>query len=380
MRVAGSSWASTASTACGCPSRSRFDGQVLLEPDAEAFGRALGVRTRPGPDRYDVAIVGAGPAGLAAAVYAASEGLHTVLIEPEALGGQAGTSSRIRNYLGFARGVSGAELTRRAYEQARVFGAELVFTRRALGVEARGDDRVVRLSGGTEAIARAVVIATGVSYRRLGVERLERLVGMGVFYGAASSEARAMAGQDVVVVGGGNSAGQAALHLARSAARVTLLVRGRSLAAGMSDYLVKELAVTRNVDVRVGTRVVDGRGEHRLEGVVVEDAGTGAREELDAIALFALIGAEPRTEWLADGLLRDEAGYVRSGGDVPPDRWPPGRPPMLLETSLPGVFVAGDVRHGSVKRVAAAVGEGSMAIGSVHQYLAELAARGAGSA
>jgi thioredoxin reductase (NADPH) len=349
-----------------------FDGRVLVEPDDEAFVGALGVRSRPAGERYDVTIVGAGPAGLAAAVYGASEGLRTLVLEPVALGGQAGTSSRIRNYLGFPRGVTGNELMTRAYEQARVFGAEFVFTQRAVAVAARGDERVVRLSGAIEAVARAVVIATGVSYRRLGVEALDRLVGMGVFYGAAAAEARAMAGQEVLVVGAGNSAGQAALHLARFAARVTILVRGESLAASMSDYLVQELAATRNVEVRTRTRVVDGRGDDRLERVLVENTHDGRREELAAAAMFVLIGAAPRTEWLADAVQRDPAGYVQTGGDVSPARWPLERPPMLLESSLPGVFAVGDVRHGSVKRVAAAVGEGAVAIGSVHAYLADL--------
>jgi len=357
-----------------------FDGKVLVDPDNQTLAGALGLLTRPGSERYDVAIVGAGPAGLAAAVYGASEGLRTLVIEPEALGGQAGTSSRIRNYLGFPRGVSGNELMNRAYEQARVFGAEFVFSRRAVAVSVRGEDRVVTLSGATEALARSVVIATGVSYRRLGVPALDRLVGMGVFYGAAAAEAPAMAGQDVLLVGAGNSAGQAALHLARFATRVTVLVRGESLAASMSDYLIQELATTRNVEVRPRSRVVDGRGEHRLESVVIEDTRTGRRDEMAAAAMFVLIGAEPRTEWLADALVRDAAGYVQTGRDVSPDRWPLERPPMLLESSVPGVFAVGDVRHGSVKRVAAAVGEGSVAVGSVHQYLAELAERGASRA
>jgi thioredoxin reductase (NADPH) len=354
-----------------------FDGRVLVEPDEQALAAALGVRTRPSPERHDVAIVGAGPAGLAAAVYAASEGLRTLVIEPEALGGQAGTTSRIRNYLGFPRGVSGNDLTARAYEQARVFGAEFVFTLRAEAIEVRGEDRVVRLSGGAEAVARSVVIATGVSYRRLGVEPLDRLVGAGVFYGAATTEARAMAGEDVLVVGAGNSAGQAALHLARFARRVIILARGESLASSMSDYLIRELATTRNVEVRARVRPVGGRGQHRLESVVVEDGRTGRREELAAAALFVLIGAEPRTAWLADAVQRDPAGYVLTGDDVPRERWPLERPPMPLESSVPGVFAVGDMRHGSVKRVAAAVGEGSVAVGSVHRYLAERAARGA---
>jgi thioredoxin reductase (NADPH) len=353
-----------------------FDGKVVQDPDVRGIAEAFGVGTRPSDEPYDVAIVGAGPAGLAAAVYGASEGLRTLVVEPQALGGQAGTSSRIRNYLGFPRGVSGTELTARAYEQARLFGAEFVLSRDATGVAADGDDRVLSLSGDARAVARAVVVATGVTYRRLGIAALDRLLGMGVFYGAAAAEARAMAGEHVVVVGAGNSAGQAALHVARFAARVTMLVRGESLAASMSDYLIQEIGTRPNIEVRVRTRVVDGIGGQRLEGVVVEDARTAGREELPAAAMFVLIGAEPHTGWLSGTLQRDAAGYVMTGHDVLPDAWPLGRSPMLLETSMPGVFAAGDVRHGSVKRVAAAVGEGSVAIGAVHQYLAEVAARG----
>jgi thioredoxin reductase (NADPH) len=349
----------------------RFDGEVLVDPDDRALAEALSVRTRPAAERYDLAVIGAGPAGLAAAVYAASEGLRTVVVEPLALGGQAGTSSRIRNYLGFPQGVSGSELTARAFQQARLFGAEFVFTQHAEALAVRGADRVVTLGDGSEAVARAVVIATGVSYRRLGIPALDRLVGMGVFYGGAAAEARALAGQDVLVVGAGNSAGQAALHLARHGSRVTILARGESLSASMSDYLVRELAATPRVAVRTRTRLVDGRGDDRLEAAVIEDGGAGRREEVPAAAVFVLIGAEPRTEWLREAVHRDGAGYVLTGGDVPREGWRLARPPMLLETSLPGVFAVGDVRHGSVKRVAAAAGEGSVAVGSVHAYLAE---------
>jgi thioredoxin reductase (NADPH) len=348
-----------------------FDGTVLVDPDDRALAEAFGVRTAPAHDRYDVAVIGAGPAGLAAAVYGASEGLRTLVVEPRALAGQAGTSSRIRNYLGFPRGVAGSELAARAYDQARQFGAEFVFMRQATGLAARGDDRV--LSGAGEAVARAVVIATGVSYRRLGIPSLDRLVGMGVFYGAAAAEARAMEGQRVAVVGAGNSAGQAALHLARYAEQVTMVVRGASLAASMSDYLVREIEASERIEVRVRAQVVDGRGGDRLETLVVED-GAGRRQELPAAGLFVLIGAEPHTGWLAGALQRDGAGYLATGPDLSLDGWPLRRRPMVLETSLPGVFAAGDVRQGAVKRVAAAAGEGSVAIGSVHQRLAELAA------
>jgi thioredoxin reductase (NADPH) len=327
---------------------------------------------------YDLAILGAGPAGLAAAVYGASEGLRTLVIEPQAIGGQAGTSSMIRNYLGFPRGVSGGELAFRAWEQALIFGIQFVFGQRATGLTLRRHERVVTLSDGSEVNARAVIIAAGVEYRRLGIPALERLVGVGVFYGAAGVEAPALAGEEVYVVGGANSAGQAALHLARFAARVTLLVRGESLAAGMSDYLITHLQATPNVQVRLHTRVVDGRGEDRLETLTLEDVRTGQREEVAAAAVFVLIGAEPHTEWLRDVIQRDNRGYILTGRDVPQQAWSLVRPPLPFETSIPGVFAVGDARHGSVKRVAGAVGEGSVAVGSVHQYLAELAAGVAG--
>lgn len=304
-------------------------------------------------------------------MYGASEGLSTLVMEPLAIGGQAGTSSMIRNYLGFPRGVGGGELAHRAWQQAVLFGAEFVFSQRATGLAKRGQRHVVALSEGSEVIARAVIIAAGVAYRRIGVPSLERLVGAGVFYGAAGAEAAAMAGEKVYVVGGANSAGQAALHLARFAARVTLLVRGDSLAAGMSDYLIRQIEATPNVEVSLRTRVVDGRGEIRLEGLALEDSGTGRREEVAATAVFVLIGAEPRTEWLGGVVRRDDRGYILTGRDVPEEGWPLQRRPLPFETSIPGVFASGDVRHGSVKRVAGAVGEGSVAVGSVHQYLDE---------
>ena len=344
-------------------------GRVLVDPSPAELAVSHGIETHPGADVYDLAILGAGPAGLAAAVYGASEGLRTVLVEPEAIGGQAGTSSMIRNYLGFPRGIGGGELAHRAWEQAILFGAELVFGHRATGLEARGHERLVRLDDGTLLRARAVVVATGVTYRRLGVPALERLVGAGVYYGAAGVEAPA-AGHEVYVVGGANSAGQAAVHLARFASRVTILVRGDSLEAGMSDYLVRQIAATPAIDVRLGTRVRDGVGEERLERLVLED-GDGEIHEVAASALFVLIGAEPRTAWLGDVVALDDAGYVLTGRDLDGDAH--GSAALPYGTSLPGVLAAGDVRHGSVKRVAGAAGDGAVAVGSVHRYLAEAA-------
>jgi thioredoxin reductase (NADPH) len=318
-------------------------------------------------------IVGAGPAGLAAAVYGASEGLSTLIVEGEAIGGQAGTSSLIRNYLGFPWGVGGAELARRATEQAWWFGAVFRFMRKANALRSEGRELTLTLSDGTEVAGRAVVLATGVSYRRLDVASLEGLVGAGVFYGAAVTEAKAMTGQEVYVVGGANSAGQAAVHLSEYASRVTLLVRGVSLATSMSDYLIKEIEAAQNIDVRFRTRVIGGGGEGRLEHLVVRDLQSERTETVPAAALFVLIGAEPRTGWLPDEIARDGRGYVVTGPDLlrdgrPPMGWPLGRPPLPMETSMPGVFAAGDVRHGSVKRVASAVGAGAIAIQSVHEH------------
>ena len=353
---------------------------VLIDPTNGEIAEALGLATRPGRACYDVTIVGGGPAGLAAAVYAASEGLQTLVIEAEAMGGQAGTSSLIRNYLGFPRGVSGQDLAARAADQALQFGAEFVYTQSVTGLRAERDTQIVTLADGSAITSRAVVLAMGVAYRRLGVPPLERLVGRGVFYGSVS-EAPAMRGEHVVVVGGGNSAGQAALNLAGYAAQVTLLVRRDSLADTMSAYLIDELAVTPNIEVRTQMTVEDGWGQHQLEGVVVKDHATGQLEPVTTAALFVLIGAEPRTEWLNGTLERDDQGYILTCRDLTsryePRRslWPrPDRAPFGLETSLPGVFAVGDVRHNSVKRVASAVGAGAMAIFSVHAYLAEGAA------
>lgn len=348
-----------------------FNGNVIAEPSNMDLAMILGVRTQPDPGVYDLVILGAGPAGLAAAVYAASEGLRTVVIEPHAIGGQAGSSSMIRNYPGFPRGISGGELTVRAYEQAALLGAQFVFASRATGLSTRGNERIVMLSDGSEVACRSVLIATGVSYRRLNIPSVDRLLGMGVFYGAAAAEADAMTDQHVCVVGGANSAGQAALHLAKVAAQVTVLVRGASLASGMSDYLIREIDATPNIEVRTQTRVVDGGGNERLESVVLENLRTGTQNEIAAAGVFIMIGAEPRTDWLEGAVERDPYGYVPTGRDVPLAHWPLERPPMLLGTSVPGVFAVGDVRSGSVKRVVSAVGDGGVAVGLVHQYLAQ---------
>lgn len=352
-----------------------YTGEVLVDPSNERLADAFGV-TEPPAGMVDVAIVGAGPAGLAAAVAAASEGLSTVLLDREGIGGQAGTSSLIRNYLGFPRGVGGAELASRAFEQAWLFGARPYLVRPAEGVRPGPDGFTVAVSGGPAVTARSVVIATGVSYRRLGIPSLEALVGAGVYYGAAVSEAQALAGQRVCVVGGGNSAGQAAVHLAKYAAQVTILVRSESLAASMSSYLIGEIEADPRIDIRYGAELAGGRGEGQLEAVTVADRASGEVADLPVAALFVLIGAEPRTGWLPPEIERDDWGFVITGAGLVrdgrrPPTWPLPRPPMPHETSVPGMFAVGDVRAGSVKRVASAVGEGSVAVQFVHRYLAE---------
>ena len=349
------------------------DGTVLVDPSRADLMGKLGFRTDLDVRACNVVIVGAGPAGLAAAVYAGSEGLSTLVLEPVVPGGQAGTSSLIRNYLGFPHGLSGEDLTNRATEQAWLFGVDIVITR-AAGLTAGGPDRIVRTAGGSEVTARAVIIATGVAWRSLGVPALEALVGAGVFYGAAGAEARAMAGRDVFVIGAGNSAGQAAIHLAKYAASVTMVVRGPGLRASMSEYLVAEISKTANIDVRPATEVVDGGGRGSLETLTLRHRTSGATDVVPAAALFVMIGGEPHTQWLEGSVERDEGGFILTGRDLyradePPARWPLGRPPMLLETSTPGVFAAGDVRHRSIKRVASAVGEGATAIQLLHEYL-----------
>ena len=357
-----------------------FDRLALVDPSnaemADAFEMIspFGLNTLSDVRDFDLVIIGAGPAGLAAAVYGASEGLRTVVVERETFGGQAGTSSLIRNYLGFSRGVSGSELAWQAYQQAWLFGASFRLARQATALHHRGERLVVTLSDGTEVAGRMVIVTTGVSYRRLGVPTLEALQGAGVLYGAAVTEAQGMKGQEVYVVGGGNSAGQAARHLSKHARHVTLLARGESLASSMSQYLIKELEAAENIQVRVNIQVVNGGGKGRLEHLVLEDCATKGTETVPAAALFVLIGARPHTEWLPEEVMRDERGYIITGNDLlrdgsPPEGWPLERAPMLLETSVPGVFAAGDVRCGSVKRVASAVGEGSIAIQMVHKYL-----------
>jgi thioredoxin reductase (NADPH) len=345
------------------------DGSVLHDPTYAELAEAHGIDAQPPSDEYDLAIVGAGPAGLAAAVYGASEGLRTIVIESMAIGGQAGTSSLIRNYLGFPRGISGGALAHQAWEQAILFGAQFVFTQEATQLDVRDDLRELTLSGGSRFAARAVIIAAGVTYRRLEIPALDRLLGAGVFYGAAAVEAPAVAGEDVYVVGGANSAGQAALHLAKFAAQVTLLVRSGSLAAGMSDYLITQLKATPNVVVRLRTRIIDGHGDTRLQALTLEDLDTKRQQQVPTPAVFIMIGAQPRTDWIRHTLALDDHGFILTGRDLPPGTWPLTRAPLPFETSLPGVLAAGDVRYGSIKRVAAAAGEGSVAVGSVHQYL-----------
>jgi thioredoxin reductase (NADPH) len=343
---------------------------TLEAPTDLEIAEAFGLMAPLTPDRvYDVVVVGAGPSGLAAAVYASSEGLSTLVVEQQAVGGQAGTSSLIRNYPGFSRGVSGAHLAFRSFQQAWAFGTEYSFMRPVESLGTEGALRTVSMGDGSRVRARSIVIATGVDYRRLDVPELESLVGRGVYYGAAVAEAPSMAGEDVYVVGGGNSAGQAALHLARYARQVTLLVRGPSLAASMSEYLISQLRATRNVTLRYGTAVVGGRSDDGcLAGLTLGDPHGTATEEVTAGGLFVLIGSMPRTSWLPDEVERDPAGFVRTGREVTTAT--DGTMRLSLETSLSGVFAVGDVRAGSIKRVATAVGDGATVIATLHGYLA----------
>jgi thioredoxin reductase (NADPH) len=353
------------------------DGEALVEPtDAELASR-VGLATTPSKDFYDLIVIGGGPAGLGAAVYGASEGLRTVLVERTATGGQAGQSSRIENYLGFPDGVSGAQLTERARRQATRFGAEVLTTRDVIGLDVNGSARTVRFADGGTIDAHTVILATGVSYRQLGAPGLSEMTGRGVFYGSALTEAAACTGQDIYIVGGANSAGQAAVYLARHAKSVTILCRGPALERSMSYYLVQQIREIGNLSVRTCTEVIAAEGSDHLERLTLRDTSTGATETASAQWLFLFIGAAPLTEWLDGVVARDGRGFVIAGpdlsveGDRPPG-WELDRAPYHLETSVPGVFVAGDARAESAKRVASAVGEGAMAVMLVHRYLEKL--------
>ncbi|RRR85772.1 FAD-dependent oxidoreductase [Streptomyces sp. RP5T] len=350
------------------------DGTPLVEPEAPDLAAHVGLATTPTADFYDLVVIGGGPAGLGAAVYGASEGLRTVLVERSATGGQAGQSSRIENYLGFPDGVSGAQLTDRARRQATKFGAEILTAREVAGLEISGPARTVRFSDGSAVAAHSVILATGVSYRQLEAPGCTDLTGCGVYYGSALTEAASCQGQDIYIVGGANSAGQAAMYLSRGAKSVTLLVRGPDLAASMSHYLIQQIEEAPNISVRARTVVEAAHGSDHLEQLTLRDTETGKTELVDAQWMFVFIGAAPLTDWLDGTVLRDEHGFILAGPDLTPDGRPPAdwvldRPPYHLETNIPGVFVAGDARAESAKRVASAVGEGAMAVMLVHRYL-----------
>jgi thioredoxin reductase (NADPH) len=353
------------------------DGNSLPEPSSQQIAEKLGLRTRAGLDFYDLAILGGGPAGLAAAVYGASEGLKTVMVEREAPGGQAGLSSRIENYLGFPSGLSGGDLARRAVAQARRFGVEIVSPQEATSVRVDGPYRIVRLSDGNEFSCHALMLAMGVQWRKLDVPGIQRLQGAGVYYGGGTTEAISCRDEDVYIIGGANSAGQAAMFFSRYARRVVMLVRGESLAASMSQYLIDQIKGTSNIHVEFGSQVIEVHGDDHLQEVSIKCDKTGDITRVPAAALFIFIGAEPRTSWL-DGMVEiDSRGFVLTGPDLMrdgrrPKNWSLERDPALLETNVPGIFAVGDVRHGSIKRVASGVGEGSIAIQFVHQYLAKV--------
>ncbi|WP_369264745.1 FAD-dependent oxidoreductase [Streptomyces sp. R35] len=350
------------------------DGTPLVEPEDPDLAARVGLATTPTEEFYDLVVIGGGPAGLGAAVYGASEGLRTVLVEREATGGQAGQSSRIENYLGFPDGVSGAQLTDRARRQAAKFGAEILTAREVTRLEVTGASRTIHFSDGSAIAAHSVILATGVSYRQLEAPGLADLTGCGVFYGSALTEAAACQGHDVYIVGGANSAGQAAMYLARGAKSVTILVRGSSLSASMSHYLIQQIGDAPNISVRTGTVVEAAHGTGHLEQLTLRDVASGHTELVDAQWMFVFIGAAPLTDWLEGTVLRDARGFIMAGPDMTPDGQPPAgweldRPPYHLETNIPGVFVAGDARAESAKRVASAVGEGAMAVMLVHRYL-----------
>ncbi|MFE1957799.1 FAD-dependent oxidoreductase [Streptomyces sp. NPDC059479] len=361
-------------TAADVPLVVTADGTSLVAPAEKELAAHVGLSTMPTADFYDLVVVGGGPAGLGAAVYGASEGLRTVLVEREATGGQAGQSSRIDNYLGFPDGVSGSQLTGRARRQALKFGAEILSAREVVALEAAGSGRVLRFGGGASITAHTVVLATGVSYRMLAAPSLEPFTGAGVFYGSAVTEAPTCSGDEVYMVGGANSAGQAALHFSRYAKRVHMLIRGADLARSMSTYLLDQISAIDNIVVHPWTEVVGGKGDGHLEQLTLRDARSGAVDTVATSWLFVFIGAEPRTEWLDGVVARDERGFVLTGPDLiadgqRPADWSLPRDPYHLETSVPGVFAAGDVRAASLKRVASAVGDGAMAISLVHRYL-----------
>jgi len=345
------------------------DGTTLTNPSASELTHATGSSVEPDDAEVDLVIVGAGPAGLSAAVYGASEGFRTLVVDLAGIGGQARSSAMIRNYLGFPRGISGALLARHAHEQAWILGARFVFMHSVTALWAEGDGLLASLSEGAQIRARAIVLATGADYRRLGIPSLEALAGAGVFYGGAGADANRVAGQDVYVLGGANSAAQAALHLARFARSVTLVARATSLEVGTSRYLVRQLHATPNVAVRLGTEVVGGGGDGWLTHLVLRDRATGVEDTVEAQELFLAIGAHPRTNWLPETIARDDHGFVLTGADVPGEAWPLERDPYPLETSMPGVLAVGDVRHGSIKRVASSVGEGSVAVRVLHRLL-----------
>jgi thioredoxin reductase (NADPH) len=349
-------------------------GEALVAPSDAELAAKVGLATTPASDFYDLIIIGGGPAGLGAAVYGASEGLRTVLVERTATGGQAGQSSRIENYLGFPDGVSGAQLADRARRQATRFGAELVTTRDVVGLEVNGSARTVRFADGATLDAHTVILATGVAYRQLGAPGLDDFTGRGVYYGSALTEAAGCAEQDIFVVGGANSAGQAAVYLARSARSVTILVRAESLVSSMSHYLIQQIGEIPNISVRTCTEIIDARGDKHLDEITLRHRVTDETETVKASHVFIFIGAAPRTDWLDGIVARDDRGFVLAGPDLAvggaaPKGWPLDRAPYHLETNVPGVFVAGDVRSESGKRVASAVGEGSMAVMLVHRYL-----------
>ena len=352
------------------------EGEPMVAPSQAEVASQVGLATRPERDFYDLVVVGGGPAGLGAAVYGASEGLRTVLVEKFATGGQAGQSSRIENYLGFPDGLSGGQLTDRARRQAVKFGAELLTTKEAAGLEVNGPARTLRLGDGSVIDAKAIILATGVSYRQLSAPGCAEMTGAGIYYGAALTEAEACKDADVFIVGGANSAGQAAVYLARFARSVTMLVRGGSLELSMSYYLIQQIAGIENISVRTCTEVIEAQGDGHLEQLVLRDLNTGATESVDAGQLFIFIGAAPRTSWLDGVVARDGHGFIVSGPDLNQAEhkpgWPLDRSPYHLETSVPGVFAAGDVRSDSAKRVASAVGEGAMAVMLVHRYLETL--------